>query len=406
MSKSDESEYKWTNMGWGEAYGPWRYKVLSEETVSKNLPLYAHSQTDPSGGITSVTFQPCLNEDDRSQDRRAVHSWHLRNGIWKFVAVFDGHAGHETVDFAIVDIPLRLKDKLEAMLHGADQISINDISSALANAISEHDEALLADLSSIFPRGLTTALDMSDEELDKIIHGNDRGGHNILKVHRCMRGTTVLMSLVDPSGENLWVASLGDCEAVLGMKAPDGGWAATVLTSNHNAANEAEARRLREAHPGEDKCILHGRVLGAITVTRAVGDFEFKLSKDYTTKIFLNARPGFTVRSRVEEFIQRSLTPPYLTCNADVFHHRIENQLAEGCLIMCSDGLTDLYTHVSNRAESWVNVVGKAIDEGGNPALELLRDALGGDADSVSKHMTLECTEAWIDDTTIAVLKL
>jgi len=376
--------------------------VLSEETVSKSLALYAHSETDPSGGITSVSFQPSLNEDYRSQDRRAVHSWNLRNGAWKFVAVFDGHAGHDTVDFAIVDIPLRLKDKLEAMTQMTDQICIDDVSSALANSISEHDEALLADLSSIFPGDLTTALEMSDEELDKIIHDND----NILKVHRCMRGTTVLMSLIDPSGENLWVASLGDCEAVLGIKAQEGVWTSTILTSNHNAANEAEARRLRDAHPGEDECILHERVLGAITVTRAVGDYEFKLLKDYTTKIFLNTKPGFMVRSKVEDFIQRCLTPPYLTHNADIFHRRIENPSAEGCLIMCSDGLTDLYAHVTNRAECWVNVVGKAIDEGGNPSLELLRDALGGDADSVSKHLTLESTEAWIDDTTIAVLKL
>lgn len=46
------------------------------------------------------------------------------------------------------------------------------------------------------------------------------------------------------------------------------------------------------------------------------------------------------------------------------------------------------------------------MERGESPVLALLWQALGADADTVAQYMTLESTDVWIDDVTIAVLTL
>jgi pyruvate dehydrogenase phosphatase len=128
-----------------------------------------------------------------------------------------GHGGHETVDHAVVELPLRLKSKLGSALAQSDSTSLSHspdrVSSILADVIAAYDQSLLADFSALFPEGLDGISKLSEGEIDNIVNDADRGGENLRKVHRCMRGSTALISLVDPSGENLWVANLGDCQA-------------------------------------------------------------------------------------------------------------------------------------------------------------------------------------------------
>lgn len=215
--------------------------------------------------------------------------------------------------------------------------------------------------------------------------------------------------------------------SVLGFKKPSGEWEASLLSSNHNGVNEIEVERIRKAHPGEEECILDDRVLGAIAVTRgmcivfscymflnivrhpAVGDHLFKFPITYTQRVFMNSRPGFRFSRNSGDFLARNLTPPYLSNVADVQHVDIRSlNASEIFLIMCTDGLIDLYDDrdVNNLARRWVKVVAKQ-PEAGNSALYLLRQALGGDdSDNVSAMMTFELESRWIDDTTIIVQKL
>ncbi len=82
-------------------------------------------------------------------------------------------------------------------------------------------------------------------------------------------------------------------------------------------------------------------------------------------------------------------------------------------LILASDGLQFLYDDVIV-PDLWTDVVGRTIGgvdvvAGGtkNPALSLLRDALGGtDVKQVSSMLTVELEERWMDDTTIVVVPL
>jgi pyruvate dehydrogenase phosphatase len=160
----------------------------------------------------------------------------------------------------------------------------------------------------------------------------------------------------------------------------------------------------------------------------ALGDHTFKLKSIYASKIFLNTKPGFNVQTPVEEFIKRNHTPPYVSNEPGVEHRKIRKGtrgVGDRFIVMCSDGLTDLYKGAKDTkglkedergsdavkaASTYVRVVGAKLDESGgeeNLALHLLRVGLGGDnSRSVSSGITVEMEERWMDDTTIQVLLL
>ena len=76
----------------------------------------------------------------------------------------------------------------------------------MKSSIEAFDKCIIDDLMSILPPVIE---EIEDEEAEKI--ANDEKNTQIIL--RCMRGSTALIVLVDPSRENLWVANLGDCQA-------------------------------------------------------------------------------------------------------------------------------------------------------------------------------------------------
>ncbi|KAF9529315.1 phosphatase 2C-like domain-containing protein [Crepidotus variabilis] len=399
---------KVTDMGWGQADALWFYTALPEPMLSSELErlAFATSFTD----TDVVSFQPCPNPEHSSQDRYVIRDWALPGGNWGFRAIFDGHAGHETADYTASTLPDIIQEKLASVLEKNSEPSPAIIAETLSKAISDFDDSIGEALLKLFPDKLAL-LDMPDEDVKSII--ND-GGPNAATVLHCMRGTTVLISVTDPSRKNLWVASLGDCAAILGTKNENGSWKSTILSSSHNGENPLEAEKVKKAHPGEPECVLEDRVLGAIAVTRAVGDYYFKIPALYTHRVFLNAEPGFQSPEKVRSFISRNLTPPYMSGVPDVQHIDLsKSKESETFLILCTDGLIDCYDdHRLRLAEYlgplWVKIVGRQSgDASKNLALTLLRDALGGDdLDKVSRNITVEMTFRWMDDTTIVVHRL
>ena len=119
------------------------------------------------------------------------------------------------------------------------------------------------------------------------------------------------------------------------------------------------------------------------------------------------------------EVVDRILTPPYLSNIPDVYYHRIRKSrrdpVMDVALVLCSDGLTELYDDQEDKETllRWARIVGpharRCCDRpnGGNVALRLLRDAIGGtDIHKVSRNLTVEMEERWMDDTTILVQHL
>lgn len=125
-----------------------------------------------------------------------------------------GHAGHETVDYVVDNLPDMIRSSLTSTIALAGNVDLDPsiVSNMLTAEISSLDDGIKDGLLRLFP-DLGAITKLSDAEIRDVINDSDSGGKNSAMLMRCMRGTTVLLSLTDPSGSNLWVASLGDCQA-------------------------------------------------------------------------------------------------------------------------------------------------------------------------------------------------
>ncbi|KAF8891655.1 phosphatase 2C-like domain-containing protein [Infundibulicybe gibba] len=357
---------KYTDLGHPEYDALWPYTLLQDP-----LPELARlSLASSSASTDSVSFQPSPNPDHANQDRYIVQSWDLPDGTWSFLAVLDGHAGHDTVDYVQSTLPTFIRAALAATLPAP----------------------LQPFLPSSLPPSLTLITPLPPLSSPSFL------ARFLRQSRRCRIQASSTTTRTPHTHANLWVASLGDCQAVLGTKAPDG------------------RTRIRAEHPGEPECILNNRVLGAIAVTRALGDHLFKLPAPYTERIFLNAEPPFRIATPIAEFLARNRTPPYVSSTPDVHHLAFATLLGTPTeLIMCSDGLIDLCNDddddegpdIRRMATGWVRAVRAYAATPGpedNRALALLRHTLGGDdVERVSRMMTVEIDMRWMDDTTILV---
>ena len=112
------------------------------------------------------------------------------------------------------NFPGQLQSALVDLLVESEwRINNTSISDLLSRTIISYDDSLTQDLYDIFPGGLEELTKLSDDEVKAVIHDSAANGPNHVKVARCMQGSTVLVSLIDPNRDNIWVASLGDCQA-------------------------------------------------------------------------------------------------------------------------------------------------------------------------------------------------
>ncbi|KAJ3971079.1 protein serine threonine phosphatase 2C [Lentinula raphanica] len=455
----EDPQRRHTDMGWPNR--DFTYHLLTEEEASTEISRLSAPGIS-SGRVHTVSLQP--NREKPSQDRFITEEWDLgERGIWKFRAVFDGHAaGDETVDYVFSTLPHKIRSALTALF----DINTEAVSSLLRENISATDDSIKQGVLELFPSS-TYLEQLSDEEIRAIVNDRPtsdsqavddmpdvtvpsltgpttltrkyagRGPHN-MKVTRAMRGTTVLIVLISPEG-GTWTASLGDCQAVLGQK-QSSTWTTTILSANHNAAEPSEVARVRSEHPGEENVVDKNRVLGLIAVTRAIGDHQFKLPSIYTKRVFALAIPGMNrPEYHTELILNCNLTPPYVSGVPDVRYFKLDNN-AKACLIMSSDGLLDLYggqdwqeqhVDIADLCKTWVDLIGASLDTDPNSssaphqsaepldnlALSLLNRGLRGptktfagdiwtddDAlDRASSLLTLEYKDKWMDDTTVLV---
>ena len=364
-----------------------------------------------------------------------------------------GHgAGHEAVDFVVETLPGMIKGFLASAFGATNAIWKPTIEEILVQCISGIDDRIKADLVNFFPGGPEQIAKLTDDEIRSTIRDPETG-NSYVQIMRARTGTTALIALIDPL-KSLHVASLGDCEAgehveyinwhfwltsqsVLGIQNALGGWEVKILSGHHNASNEVEADRVRAAHPDEAECIHQYRTLGLITLTRgepqnsllfyfiyrcnihwdaiylAIGDSLFKLPPIYTERVLALATPPFHENYKVTELLARNLTPPYLSNRAEVEHVDLASldPSASPVLVLCSDGLIDLYSRrskikdIAQAVQLWITTL---THEGrDNLALDLLWDALGGDDGAeVSSKIVRGTSNKRVDDTTVVVLQL
>jgi len=386
--------------GW-TGFGPWPYTVLEEPDLTQHVERLSSVRAE--GDTESLSFQP-YPVPDKNQDRYNISQWHTPQGVWKIFSIFDGHAGHETVDYAVAHLLPILEKVILVLANSAEAAAPTTIVNVLKTTISAFDGEMTQRLFELFPGGPDAIARMSDDEIRAITVVD---GHAHPVIPPCLAGTTALIALLDPSRQ-LYVISIGDCQAVLGVRGSECNWDTSILSAFHNARNIDEVKRLQNEHPNEPDCVSNDRVLGAIAVTRAIGDHVFKLPTIYAQRIFKIAYPSAYILPKVDGFLPRYLTPPYLSNVPEVTHVDLSQVASkDAVLILASDGLPDLQGEHGklpiSLAQRWVQVA----VESNRPALSVLRDAMGGNnLEKASFWLTVEMDESWMDDTTIIVTRL
>ncbi|TFK25761.1 protein serine/threonine phosphatase 2C [Coprinopsis marcescibilis] len=313
--------------------------------------------------VDSINFQPCRNL--KTQDRYVVTQLNVHGELWTLTGVFDGHLGDVTVEHVSHHLPIIIHEFLRKNLPGPSSehpLDPNFIAVLFQKAILAFDDAIAHDVLDLFGGSVDKLNEYSDSDIRNIIndsmHAAQRGygssnpnggsGENWRKARLCMYGTTALVALVDPKGEGLWVANLGDCVGILVTEAvtidedSDGGdsdtspertvvgeseWAVEVLTTVHNSDNMDEVKRIMKEHPGEDDtCFVDGRVLGAMAPTRCLGDIPFKQPPEFTRRVFYNLYPFVNKKGPWEEFLLKNKTPPYISAEAEVVYRNLSEQ--------------------------------------------------------------------------------
>ncbi|KAG6897008.1 hypothetical protein C0992_004719 [Termitomyces sp. T32_za158] len=380
------------------------------------------------GGIHAVTFQP--TPDRENEDRYVVEEWDDvdQGPSWLFLAVLDGHAGSEAAEYTKDNLPSVLRNALRSKL-ASSQARYNhaEISALLRLQIEEFDRQIGAAVIALCP---------DPHELDHSSASSLLDSPDSCSLRRAISGTTLSIALIDGKKENLWVIGLGDSSVVLLTNERRLALTAQRLTPLHNTSTPSEYARVKLAHPTSEYNVLKDqRVLGVLSITRAIGDFSYKLPAAYSVNLFskMHAARGGCL---VQDISKYNTSPPYIIATSDVRHIDLTTvRDKEPILLLYTDGVNNiiegrfLFRKGNPSKTDPAAVLGallsdpvdKAFLEGvfdhaveprwnkdGNRAVEILGNILGGrDAVRMEQIMTpalLSTTgesDLYVDDTTI-----
>ena len=232
------------------------------------------------------------------------------------------------------------------------------------------------------------------------------------RIMTALSGACAIAAVVQNA--NLYVATVGDCRAVLGRKLANGTWAALPLSVDQNADNPAEVKRVTEAHPGEKSAISQKRILGSLMPFRSFGDFDYKwerkelnglvtLSANYLTPPYVTAEPVITTHMLQEG-------DEFLIIASDGLWERLSNAKAVQAVAGCLEGsgkksVSNVWYGSSSSSSSKENSGCCCVQ---NAATRLLWAALGGTERSVQELLDVNAPGSRFvrDDITIIVVYL
>ncbi|KAI2620823.1 protein phosphatase 2C [Xylaria nigripes] len=252
---------------------------------------------------------------------------------WMFWGVFDGHAGWTTSAKLRQTLISYVGRELNATYKAAQVMgttpSPEAIDAAMKTGFTRLDHEIVHD------------------SVDKVLKSNSKRVAAEL-LGPALSGSCALLSFYDTSSKTLRVACTGDSRAVLGRRTDSGKWAATPLSDDQTGSNPNEAARMRKAHPGEERVVHNGRVLGGLEPTRAFGDASYKWSREISDRL----RASFFGRQTSPHL----KTPPYVTAEPVVTTTQINPEKGD-FLVMATDGLWEMLSN-----EEVVGLVGKWIE--------------------------------------------
>ncbi|KAI1797272.1 protein serine/threonine phosphatase 2C [Ganoderma leucocontextum] len=332
-------------------------QFYSAKTVDTGLGAEVHT----------VTFQPLRRRSN--QDRLVMHQLNICGQEWLFLAVCDGHGGAATARYTASHLPGRIRATLEHVIDTDLQGRLDRknlfekadfISSELGRCITDFDRELGHVVETICPG----PSDISAKQARRIVWEYSDA------LQRACAGTTIAAAVVNLRHRFMWTINVGDSTVALSTADIDGKRLAHELCSRHSP----ECDSAFGGHPGE-AVIQHGRVLGSLAVTRAIGDFAFKLPAAYSSHLFRFLSTDFGTQTLRSSIVERIRSPPYVT--ADPFVRFVDLDAVWGqspVLMLFTDGVDKLL----NKSRYYFNPLSRPADtiEPSSAVAVLLQDEI------------------------------
>ncbi|KAF9007269.1 hypothetical protein BDZ89DRAFT_1144552 [Hymenopellis radicata] len=142
-----------------------------------------------------------------------------------------------------------------------------------------------------------------------------------------------------------------------------------MLSVSHNARNQDEVERIQREHPNEAGIISEdGRLLGWLSVTRALGDFQMKASYSIGSRGLYWIYRGTLPSAFWGEWKEAGhINMPYMSSTADVACHALAQDECWDILVALAKGAPD--ARVGHERIS---------DAGNNAAETLIKNTLFG----------------------------
>ncbi|KAF1355978.1 protein serine/threonine phosphatase 2C [Lizonia empirigonia] len=254
---------------------------------------------------------------------------------WNYWSIMDGHAGRHTAFYLQWTLIPSLSS---ALLTLPSHSSPFEIESTIKNTFLRIDKQIL---------------DSARTAANWFPAAN---AATIAALTPAFSGSCALLAAFDPENSTLRVACTGDSRAVLGRwDTSTQSYTTIALSEDQTGFNEAEVKRLAEAHPDEPDIIdpKSGRLMG-IAVTRAFGDHRWKWDNEFIKTVqakFWGSSPR-----------PNSKTPPYMTAEPEITETQVvraeKNDVRQKSdfMIMASDGLWDRISseHAVECVERWL----------------------------------------------------
>ncbi|KAJ2974928.1 hypothetical protein NUW54_g11814 [Trametes sanguinea] len=305
----------------------------------------------------SITFQP--RGIRHTQDRVVTDNWNVWGKTWLFFAVFDGHLGPATADYASKALPAAIYRRFctfvrsiggrldRSNLH-ANQQHVTDI---LKDEVNEFDKGIGDALQSICP----CPWELDEQAARQLISQHPE------IVKRAFGGTTVAMTLINLEERFMWTVGVGDSSVGLSFVDNSGNTCVRRLFKLHTCKNPQEYYRITMAHPyPEYPVIENARILDwleracgmygyedltcALTSnfrSLAIDDFSLKLHAWYLASLLQYAAGETNIP--FSKRVPRIRTPPYVVSEPSVEFTDLQPFWNKGgYLFLFTDGVDDL----------------------------------------------------------------
>lgn len=283
--------------------------------------------------------------------------------------VFDGHGGADTSKYIGERLPHIISERIKAAVSGANAKQHAE----QENFTSDRDQDTSAIVTEISTSPINSTL-IDHIGFSKLFKSAFMECDNELYSHGIRSGSTAVVTvLIDGY---LVVANIGDSRCILSC---DKG-ASKMLSFDHKPKNFGELLRIRN----DGGYVTDNRVNGVLALSRAFGDFSFKMhNANNHHRITNNARSGLLNRKSFGSLnttnqphhlqpqqpfppstIQR-LTPPeeyQVTVDPEIIYHKLRS--TDEFIVLACDGIWDCYkTHKLVQLIRNQLALGKRLDE-------------------------------------------